>query len=318
MSPRRVVTFGETMALLRPDDTGSLSTADRLRIGIGGAESNVAVGLARLGAPVTWLGRVGADGFGDRIVRELRGEGVEVIAVVDDGAPTGLMVKERPTTDSTRPVLYYRTGSAGSRLTPDDLPALAIPDAALLHVTGITPALSSTAHDTVLAAIGIASPAGVPVSFDVNHRAALWRDRDPVPTYRQLAAAATIVFAGLDEARLLLGSDLDAAAAADAMAALGPTQVVIKLGADGCLALIDGARHEVPAVAVQVVDTVGAGDAFVAGYLAELMAGLPAEARLTTAVATGAFACTSPGDWEGYPRRGELGLLDPSPDRVIR
>ena len=130
--------------------------------------------------------------------------------------------------------------------------------------------------------------------------------------------AATIVFAGLDEAQLLLGSELDAAAAADAIAALGPTQVVIKLGADGCLALIDGVRHDVPAVAVQVVDTVGAGDAFVAGYLAELLAGLPAEARLATAVTTGAFACTSPGDWEGYPRRDQLGLLDPSPDPVTR
>ena len=313
MTGGRVVTFGETMALLRPDDTGSLTDADRLRIGIGGAESNVAVGLTRLGARVAWLGRIGADGFGVRVDRELRGEHVEVIAVVDADAPTGLMVKERSTTDSTRPVVYYRTGSAGSRLTPGDLPALGIPDAAVLHVTGITPALSSTAHETVLAAIGFASDAGVPVSFDVNHRTALWRDRDPVPTYRQLAAAATIVFAGLDEARLLLGSDLDAAAAADAIAALGPTQVVIKLGADGCLALIDGVRHEVPAVPVQVVDTVGAGDAFVAGYLAELVAGLPAEARLATAVVTGAFACTSPGDWEGYPRREDLGLLEARP-----
>ncbi len=146
------------------------------------------MGLARLGAEAAWLGRIGADGFGDRVVRELGEEGVEVIAVVDADAPTGLMVKERPATDTTRPVVYYRTGSAGSRLTPDDLPALGIPDAALLHVTGITPALSSTAHDTVLAAIGIASDGGVPVSFDVNHRAALWRDRDPVPTYQQLAA----------------------------------------------------------------------------------------------------------------------------------
>ncbi len=94
--------------------------------------------------------------------------------------------------------------------------------------------------------------------------------------------------------------------------------MVIKLGGDGCLALIDGVRHEVPAVPVQVVDTVGAGDAFVAGYLAELVAGLPAEARLATAVITGAFACTSPGDWEGYPRRDQFGMLDPSSDTVIR
>lgn len=306
MTDGRVVTFGETMALLRPDGTGSLSDAELLRVGIGGAESNVAIALARLGTPVTWLSRVGADGFGERIVRSLLAEGVEVEAIVDDLSPTGVMVKQRPTTDATRPVIYYRTGSAASRLAPGDLPALGIGDAALLHVTGITPALSESAHAAVLEAVAVAGAAGVPVSFDVNHREALWRGRDAAATYRAIASGATIVFAGLDEAQLLLGADLDAAAAADAIAALGPTQVVIKLGEDGCLALIDGVRHEVPAVPVQVVDTVGAGDAFVAGYLAELLAGLPAEARLATAVTTGAFACTSAGDWEGYPRRDQL------------
>ena len=314
----RVVTFGETMALLRPETTGSLADADRLHVGIGGAESNVAVGIARLGSEVTWLGRIGADGFGERIERQLRAEGVAVIAVVDEDAPTGLMVKERTATGAARPVLYYRTGSAGSRLSTGDLPQLGITSATLLHVTGITPALSETARDAVLTAIGDASAAGVPVSFDVNHRPALWRGRDPVETYRQLAAGADIVFAGLDEAQLLVEAELDAAAAADAIAALGPTQVIVKLGADGCLALIDGVRYEVPAVAVTVVDTVGAGDAFVAGYLAELLAGLPAEARLATAVRTGAFACTSPGDWEGFPRRDQLGLFDSSADHVIR
>jgi 2-dehydro-3-deoxygluconokinase len=308
MTGGRVVTLGETMALLRPEGTGSLADVELLRIGIGGAESNVAIGLARLGSDVAWLGRVGADGLGARVVRELRGEGVNVVDVVDPDAPTGVMVKERATTDSARPVVYYRTGSAGSRISSGDLEGLGIAQAALLHVTGITPALSDTARDTVTAAVAEATAADVPVSFDVNHRPSLWRDRDPVPTYRGLAAAATIVFAGLDEAQLLLGSELDPAQAAEAIAALGPTQVIIKLGADGCLALIDGVRHEVPAVAVEVVDTVGAGDAFVAGYLAELLAGLPAEARLATAVATGAFACTSRGDWEGFPRREQLRL----------
>jgi 2-dehydro-3-deoxygluconokinase len=302
----RVVTLGETMALLRPEGDAPLAQVDRLSVGIGGAESNVAIGLARLGTDVAWLGRVGADGFGDRIVRELRGEGVDVIAVVDATAPTGLMVKEHAATGTARPLVYYRTGSAGSRLAAGDLDALRVPDSALLHVTGITPALSETAHDAVLAAISSATAAGVPVSFDVNHRPSLWRDRDAVGTYRAVAAHATIVFAGLDEAQLLVGGEPGAAEAATAIAALGPSQVVIKLGADGCLALIDGERFDVPAIAVQVVDTVGAGDAFVAGYLAELLAGLPPEARLTTAVTTGAFACTSPGDWEGFPRRDQL------------
>jgi len=318
MTGPRVVTLGETMALLRAEDTGSLAHVDRLRVGVGGAESNVAIALARLGTDVTWLGRVGADGLGARVIRELRGEGVDVVAVVDDTAPTGLMLKERRTDDITR-VLYYRAGSAGSRLSATDLPAAHIDTASLLHVSGITPALSSTASDAVFAALDIATASGIPVSFDVNHRASLWRDRDAAEVYRRIAARSAIVFAGLDEARLLLGQDASAApAAARAIAELGPAQVVIKLGADGCVALIDGVLHEVPARPVRVVDTVGAGDAFVAGYLAELLAGLPAEARLATAVTTGAFACLSAGDWEGYPRRDEFGLLDPASDPVVR
>jgi 2-dehydro-3-deoxygluconokinase len=230
------------------------------------------------------------------------------------------MIKERRTSETTR-VLYYRAGSAGSRLSPTDLAGARVPDAALLHVTGITPALSPTASDAVFAAIDLAADSGVPISFDVNHRATLWRDRDAVDAYSRITAAAAVVFAGLDEARLLLGADvgasLGAADAARAIADLGPTQVIVKLGAAGCVALIDGVVHEVPAVEVNAVDTVGAGDAFVAGYLAELLAGLPAEARLATAVITGAFACLHPGDWEGFPRREDFGLLDPA-DPVIR
>ncbi|MDO7883263.1 sugar kinase [Salinibacterium soli] len=304
----RVVTLGETMALVRAAHVGSLATESELRLGVGGAESNVAIALTRLGTPTTWVGRVGSDPLGERILRELRAEGVDARAVVDPAAPTGLMVKESRTPASTR-VMYYRAGSAGSRLSPVDLAAAGIREAGLLHVSGITPALSDSAAAAVDAAVDEAVAAGIPVSFDVNHRSSLWRDRDFGAVYRGLAARADIVFAGEDEARLLAEGSTPASLAR-AIAALGPSQVVIKLGADGCLALVDGVEHAQPAVRIEPVDTVGAGDAFVAGYLAELLAGLPVADRLATAVRTGAFACLSPGDWEGYPRRAELALLD--------
>ena len=118
----RVVTLGETMGLFRATGLGSLAQVSDFHLGIGGAESNVAVALARLGASVTWLGRVGADGLGDRIVRELRGEGIDVRAVRDEQAPTGMMIKEQRTSTATR-VLYYRSGSAGSRIDPADVAA---------------------------------------------------------------------------------------------------------------------------------------------------------------------------------------------------
>lgn len=198
-----IVTIGETMALLHSQIPGPLAHADALTLGIGGAESNFAVAVSRLGASATWIGRVGSDSLGERVVRELRAEGLTVHAVVDLDAPTGLMIKERRTSDASR-VWYYRAGSAGSHLSPEDLPPNVIETAALLHVTGITPALSTSAAATITTAIDRASHAGVPVSFDINHRSSLWRDRDPAPLYRQLAARSTIVFAGYDEARLIV------------------------------------------------------------------------------------------------------------------
>ncbi len=305
-----VVTFGETMGLFRATSVGSLAHVSDFALGIGGAESNVAIALARLGTPARWVGRVGSDPIGRRILRELRAEGLDVRGIVDGSAPTGIMIKEQRTNDATR-VQYYRAGSAGSRLTVDDLADADIESAALLHVTGITAALSDSARETVLTAISIARGAGVPVSFDVNHRGSLWTD-DPAATYREIASQADIVFAGEDEGRILFPAAATPHELAAAIAELGPTQTVIKRGAEGCVALVDGIIHTRAAIPVRVIDTVGAGDAFVAGYLAELLAGCAVVDRLTTAVTLGAFACVNPGDWEGFPTRDELVLLTAS------
>jgi 2-dehydro-3-deoxygluconokinase len=142
----------------------------------------------------------------------------------------------------------------------------------------------------------------VPVSVDVNYRGKLWSRFDAAPVLRDLVSRADVVFAGPDEAALFLGDEPPL----DGLAALGATEVMVKDGARGCLALIDGERFELPAPSVTVVDPVGAGDAFVAGYLADRMAGADPGARLRTAIATGAFAVTVPGDCEGLPYRADL------------
>lgn len=316
MTGDRIVTFGETMALMHSPDIGSLAHVTRLDIGVGGAESNVAIALARLGTAVTWVGRVGPDPLGERVIRELRAERVDVRAIVDAAAPTGLMIKERRTSGVTR-VFYYRNASAGSRLTADDLDNARIAGSALVHLTGITAGLSPTSARALETAMEIASAASVPISFDVNHRAALWVDRDAAAVYRRIAIGSDIVFAGLEEARMIVGGEADPADVARAIGDLGPRQVLIKLGDRGCVAWIDGTVFHRTAANVRVIDTVGAGDAFVAGYLAEFVAGEPIEKRLSTAISTGAFACMNSGDWEGYPTRAELALLD-APDAVIR
>ncbi|WP_308190949.1 sugar kinase [Pseudonocardia terrae] len=172
-----VVTLGETMGLLAADTVGHLQHVSTMRLGIGGAESNVAIGLARLGTPVSWIGRVGADSLGDRVVRELRAEGVDVHAVRDPGAPTRLMLKERPPGGGVR-VWYYRRHGAGARLSPSDVDDEVIGGATLLHVTGITPALGDAPAKAVEHAVAVAREAGVTVSFDVNHRSTLWSDAE--------------------------------------------------------------------------------------------------------------------------------------------
>ena len=303
-----VVTLGETMALVKADQPGPLAQAHALSLAIGGAESNFAVAAARLGASVTWVGRVGRDSLGDLVLRELRAEGLDVVGVRDDEAPTGLMLKERRTADQLR-VWYYRRGSAGSRLRPEDVPEAAVTGARLLHVTGITPALSEDAAAAVAHAVRLARTAGVLVSFDLNYRSKLWSPAEAAPVFRTLAAQADVVFAGEDEAAIAVGPGT-ADALARRLAELGPAQVVLKQGAAGAYALVDGVEHEQAALAVTPVDTVGAGDGFVAGYVAELLAGLGVTERLATAVRVGAFACLVPGDWEGMPTRAELGMLD--------
>jgi 2-dehydro-3-deoxygluconokinase len=309
-----LITAGETMGLAVQSTPGSLRNGEAMSFGMGGSESNVAIGTRRLGVPATWVGRLGADPVGELIARELRAEQVEVIATTDP-APTGVMIRWRPTGMHAQ-VSYYRRHSAGAHLQAGDIPEEAVRRAEVFHATGITLALGAGPADAVTAAIAVARSAGTVVSFDLNYRRALWSTSEAAPALAAAVAAADVVFAGIEEASIVVRSS-DPLTAALALEAIGPSQVVIKLGAEGCLARIEGTTFELPARPVTVVDTVGAGDAFVAGYLAELIAGGDPAQRLATAVTAGAFAVTVPGDWEGLPHRSELSRLD-AVEPVIR
>jgi 2-dehydro-3-deoxygluconokinase len=305
------------MCALQPEHIGPLRHTRSVRLAIGGAETNVAIGARRLGVPSAWIGRVGDDPMGELIARELRAEGVDVSALrIDPGAPTGLMVKERRTASVSR-VSYARAHSAGSRLCPDDVSRELVEGARVLHVTGITPALSASARAAVHHAVDVARAAGVLVSFDVNHRVGLWSGADAAEEFRTLVSRSDIVFASHHEAVMVTG-DLDPAGCAAALSQLGPRQVVIKLGELGYAALVDGQEYAAPALATTVVDPVGAGDAFVAGYLASVIRGEPVEAALRVANALGAFAVSVPGDWEGLPNAEELLLMASPVDAVLR
>lgn len=303
-----VVTLGETMALLGSREPGVLRSGATFTFGVGGAETNVAIGLVRLGVTTCWFGRLGQDAFGDEVVRVLRGEGVEIAVVRDPERPTGLMVKQRRTPVHAE-VAYYRSGSAGSAVEPGDVDTRIVAGARVLHVTGITPALSTSAAATVDHAVHTAHDNGVLVSLDVNYRSRLWTPEQASAYIGSLLPFVDVLFVGCAEARLLGTDPADPARAVQDLSRRGPHEVVITHGATGATATHDGGIDTATPPTVPVVDTVGAGDAFVAGYLCALLDGQPVPDRLAQGCATGAFACMASGDWEGAPTRADLELL---------
>lgn len=302
----RIVTLGEALGVLRTREVGTLAVLSELAFGTGGAEANVAIGASRLGAAAVYIGRVGADSVGQRIARELRAEGVDARLTVDHDAATGMLIKESPRPGQTD-VTFYRTGSAGSRISPADLEALELRSEDILHVTGILPALSQSGRATLERALDLADAAGATISFDVNHRSKMWTNAEAAPVYRATAKRAAIVFAGEDEA-LLLGD----------LASLGIAEFVLKRGERGAATTIKGQTFSVDAVRITPVDTVGAGDAFVAGYLAARLEGATVPERLELAAHCGALACLHPGDWEGGPTRAEIAAFASRADPVRR
>jgi 2-dehydro-3-deoxygluconokinase len=294
-----VVTFGEAMVALRSQ--GPLQLGGNLSVSVAGAESNVAIGLTRLGHSCVWVGRVGDDEFGSVIVRALRGEGVSLAGdVVDPFRPTGAFVLERRLPDLIR-VRYYRAGSAGSTPSASSVLAALSADVRLLHLTGITPALSANARQTTEGAVARARELGITVSFDVNFRSRLWSEDEARPVLSALARSADVVFASERELPLIEVHDA---------LACGLPCLVVKRGPDGAVEYGGTGSRSVSGKRVAVADPVGAGDGFVTGYLSGLLDGLDADARLERGVIVGAFAVSAVGDWEGLPTREELRLLD--------
>ena len=301
-----VVTFGETMALLAASESGPLRFANTFTRHAAGTESNVAIGLARLGHSVGWFSRVGDDEFGQYLVSTIRGEGVDTShVIVDPVAQTGLVLKEKREL-GPRKVIYYRKGSAASQMTPADLDPEYIGSARYLHLTGITPALSLGCLDAVRAAAAIARKRGVTITFDPNLRLRLWTVELARQTMRDLMPLVDIVLPGMEEAEFLTG-ETDPDRAADAIRALGPRLVVIKLGPKGSMAVNDSERVRAAGIPLErVVDPVGAGDGFAAGFISGQLRGLSLEESLRIGNTVGAFATTVVGDVEGLPTWREV------------
>jgi 2-dehydro-3-deoxygluconokinase len=293
MSGFEVVCAGESMALVTPDPPAPLALGGPMRLDVAGAESTVACYLAMLGVRSAWASRVGADPLGQFLCERIASYGVDTTLVaVDPAAPTGVFFKD-PGERTT--VYYYRTGSAASRLGPDLLPSLS----GLVHLSGITPALSSSCAELVEAVL--ASP--LTTSFDVNYRPGLWSVPDAAPVLLRLAGRAGVAFVGLDEARTLWGVDT----AADVRALLpSPGVLVVKDGAVGAHSFGPDGHHFVAAPPVDVVEPVGAGDAYAAGYLYGLLRDRPEPDRLRLGHLVAGAALRVTGDVGELPPVAEL------------
>ncbi|WP_435924720.1 sugar kinase [Paenibacillus sp. DYY-L-2] len=302
-----VVTFGESMALLIAEGGKGLEYARNLEPSFGGAESNVAIGLARLGHASGWCGRLGNDPFGHRVIKAIRGEGVDVSrAELTDEAPTGLMIRENVAGKSS--VYYYRKLSAASRMRPEHLDESYIAGAKILHVTGITPALGPSCAETIAAAMDMAKRNGVKVSFDPNLRLKLWSVEEARKTLLPLAMKADYFLPGLDELKLLYETEsMDAILAKlDEL----PGVSVIKGGEDQTYLYNEGRLTSVPYFkAERVIDTVGAGDGFCAGFLSGLLRDYSLEEAVRLGNLIGSQVIQAVGDWEGLPTAAEIDRL---------
>ncbi|MFJ9857776.1 sugar kinase [Streptomyces albogriseolus] len=336
-----VVALGESMVTFLPSSPGRLADVPAFHRSIGGAESNVACALAAVGHTTRWVSRVGADGFGDHLVEAIGAYGVDVSYVRRDlDRPTGVYFRTAgDRAGDTHEVAYYRAGSAASAMSPAGVDLDAVRAGRVLHLSGITAALSSGCLD-LMRELTAPHPNRPLISFDVNHRPGLWGEAYGPEVLLELARRADIVFVGDDEAEEAWGLTGGPTAIREALPE--PGTLVVKQGGEGAVAFRTGCGQScrwgdggpparakprvgeggrdgtpqspgrdttprpaatAPALKVDVVATTGAGDAFAAGFLSATLRGLPLTARLRHGHLMAAATLTAPGDLAAPPPR---------------
>ncbi|WP_051831510.1 sugar kinase [Streptomyces violens] len=297
-----ILALGEPLVEFSADSDGALEDAVRFTLGYGGDTSNMAIAASRSGARTGYLTRVGGDAFGALLLDLWTRNGIDISGVIQEpDGDTGLYFITRHAGEGHR-FTYRRAGSAAARLTPADVPEEALARARLLHVSGITQAVSSSACDAALHAMRTARAAGTLVSYDPNHRPALWPLERARATALHSASLADIVLPNLEEGRLLTGEE-SPEAVAECFARRGPAVVALKMGAEGVLLSERGRLTRIPAHRVRAVDATGAGDTFDGAFAARLLAGDTAGDAARYAVVAAALTTTGHGAVAPIPDR---------------
>jgi len=304
-----VALFGEAMLLLVADRPGPLENAQAFHKRTAGAETNVAIGLSRLGLKVGWASRLGTDSMARTLLATMKGEGIDCSHVICDPTQrTGFQFKGRVTDGSDPPVEYHRKGSAASQMGPADVDEAWLRSARHLHATGVFAAISETSLQAALKTMDVMRAAGRTISFDTNLRPTLWSSTATMRHWiNELASRADWVLPGIEEGLLLTGHS-EPEAVARFYRERGATLVVVKLGAEGAYYDSDVAgTGRVDGFPVkEVIDTVGAGDGFAAGVVSALLEGKSVPEAVRRGAWIGARAVQVLGDTEGLPTRAEL------------
>ena len=304
-----VALFGEAMLLLVADRPGPLEDAQSFHKRTAGAETNVAIGLSRLGLKVGWASRLGTDSMGRALLAAMRAEGIDCSHVITDATQrTGFQFKGRVTDGSDPPIEYHRKGSAASHMGPADVDEAWLRSARHLHATGVFAAISDTSLQAALKSMDVMRAAGRTISFDTNLRPTLWSSTDTMRHWvNELASRADWVLPGIEEGLLLTGHD-QPQDVARFYRERGAKLVVVKLGAEGAYYDSDVAgTGRVDGFPVkEVIDTVGAGDGFAAGVVSALLEGRSVPDAVRRGAWIGARAVQVLGDTEGLPTRAQL------------
>ena len=300
-----VIAIGETMIQFTPGTEGLMRHANTYTSKIAGAETNTLIGLTRLGHRTGWISKLGDDEFGSQILMAVRGEGVDTCQTkIDTSSRTGTFFKEIIREGEVR-IYYYRENSAASKLAPEDLEESYLAQAKYLYITGITPALSSTARETIFHSIKLAKKNGLRVVFDPNLRRKLWNKAEAKETLLGIAKLSDIVIPGKGEGEFLFDTE-DPVEIAESFLTLGASLVVVKIGEEGAYFAEEQNRGFVSGFKAQVVDPVGAGDSFAAGLISGLLDNHSTSKSVEIACAMGAMAVMVRGDYEGLPDKKRL------------
>lgn len=302
MTGKYIFTLGDALITFNPSTTGPLRYVSSFDRKIGGAELNFAIGCARLGLPVKWMSRLGGDEFGKHIYKTVRSEGIDLSEVeLVTGYPSSLNFKEI-LDDGSGKTFYYRYQSPILTLTLDDIHSGIFENVAFIHLTGVFLAIAKNNLQIALKILAIAKEKNIPVSFDPNIRLKLWTIEEARTAYFEIFPFVDVLLTGLDEIKMIIG-DVSLESFAQQYAI---NQLVIKDGANGSKAYIEGIWYDASSFKVNAVDTVGAGDGYDAAYIFGLMNNYNISDRLKFANAVGAMVTTVKGDNEGLPEFDEV------------